>query len=796
MRKTRLTQNASVRSTAVWAAGLAALFFVVLPAAAEHTRFWRQSSYADFEPGTAHGVALRSDGKIVLAPKFAPFADPNLGYLYALRLDSRGNIYAAGGSNAKVVRFDSDGKATTVFDSEELAAQTLVVDKNDNLYIGTSPDGKVYKVTRDGQKSVFFDPKTKYIWDLTLGPDGTLYVATGDTGKIFDVAPNGKSEEFYSGDETHIRTIALDGKGNLLAGTEPNGLLLRIPLAAPAPAAAAKSQAGGRGATSGEHQESGRSAYVLYETPKQEITAMVTDSSGNVYVAGIGEKTRVSSSAQQAFQQQIQQPSAQAAGQGTTITIGPISAPQTPSAAFVPFPALTASSVYRIAPDGSPEEVWSARQSAVFALGLSPDGNVLVGIGNEGAVIQLEANGVFSRLAKTESAQVTAFLRAPSGKVYVATANPGKILALGPELESQGSFESQTFDARIFSHWGRLTWWVDNAAGAGSSAELYIRSGNTSNPEKNWSPWCGPYRDAEGAEVDCPAARFAQWRVVLQGGKGSAPELSWVNLAYLPKNLAPEIDSIAVQDPGIRVPGFAAQGTGGSSTPAQLRLPTTTSFSGTSVPATPQRAPQADSQRFAPAPQAVAQKGFETVLWDADDANDDDLRYTIYFRGEGEKDWKLLKDKLDQKFYSWDTTSMPDGAYYLKIVASDAESNPPGTALEGERESDRFVVDNTPPDITGIAAEPASAAGESSVTLRFRASDATSAVVRAQYSLDAGDWILAVPAGELSDSLQEQYAITLRDMAPGEHTVAVRVYDQFDNVAAAKVTFNAPAGKR
>ena len=109
------------------------------------------------------------------------------------------------------------------------------------------------------------------------------------------------------------------------------------------------------------------------------------------------------------------------------------------------------------------------------------------------------------------------------------------------------------------------------------------------------------------------------------------------------------------------------------------------------------------------------------MLWNVEDANDDELRYAVYFRGEGEKGWKLLKDKLDQKFYSWDTTSMPDGAYYLKIVASDSESNPASAALQGERESDRFMVDNTPPDITGIAADPVTAGPDPSVTVRFQA---------------------------------------------------------------------------
>ena len=139
---------------------------------------------------------------------------------------------------------------------------------------------------------------------------------------------------------------------------------------------------------------------------------------------------------------------------------------------------------------------------------------------------------------------------------------------------------------------------------------------------------------------------------------------------------------------------------------------------------------------------------------------------------------------------------MPDGAYYLKLVASDERDNAPGEALNSERESDRFVVDNTPPDILGIAAEVLSAPGAAGVTVRFRASDATSAIVSAQYSLDAGDWTLILPAGGVSDSVEEPYAITLRDLAPGEHTLAVRAYDQHDNLGAGKVTFSIPAPRR
>src|SRR5574337_1534347 len=96
---------------------------------AEHTRFWEQSTFEEFEKGTHKGIAIRSDGLLVPAPEFKPFADPNLAYLWALAVDSRGRLYAAGGSDAKVVRIDASGKATSVFDSSELEAQALAIDK-------------------------------------------------------------------------------------------------------------------------------------------------------------------------------------------------------------------------------------------------------------------------------------------------------------------------------------------------------------------------------------------------------------------------------------------------------------------------------------------------------------------------------------------------------------------------------------------------------------------------------------------------------------------------------------------
>jgi hypothetical protein len=188
-------------------------------------------------------------------------------------------------------------------------------------------------------------------------------------------------------------------------------------------------------------------------------------------------------------------------------------------------------------------------------------------------------------------------------------------------------------------------------------------------------------------------------------------------------------------------------------------------------------------------PQGFEEKGYASVLWSAHDDNDDELVYSVYYHGEGEKNWRLLKGKLAQKYYSWDTTTMPDGAYYLKIVASDSPSNPVDQALTSERESDRFEIENTPPRIENLRADASTAVAK----VTFEGISSSSAIAKAQYSVDAGDWTIVFPDGLLSDAPKESYQISLSGLSAGEHTVAVQIADRFDNSAAAKVTFTVAA---
>jgi len=460
------------------------------------------------------------------------------------------------------------------------------------------------------------------------------------------------------------------------------------------------------------------------------------------------------------------------------------------------------SSIYRISKEGAPEELWTSREDVVYSLGLASDGRLLAGTGNNGALLAIDGHGVFAHLAKSGSAQITGIARNSSGKVFLCTANPGKVYSVGPEYEAEGTFESRSFDAQLFSHWGRIEWWSPPSSGAAKSStpsndprlEFFVRSGNTEDPGREWSRWCGPYTKS-GSAMEAPPARFVQWKAVIHDGR-PGDGIDWVSLAYLPRNVAPVIDGIALQETGVRAQSQAGI-TSGQPAPVTLKMPPSPNVSGVVV------TQSGTPPRFEQPPQGIMQKGYQSVVWTAHDENEDELRYSVYFRGENEREWRLLKDNLEQKFYSWDTTALPDGAYYLRIIATDAPSNPPALALKAERESERFEVDNTPPVIEPVVASlampymdnPPKNFSSRGVTVSFTVRDDTSSIERAQYSIDGGEWILIAPTGGISDALVEEYRLVLPPLAPGEHTVAVRAYDRFENVGSAKTTFTVPAAK-
>ena len=713
-------------------------------ALAEGTRTWEQSKFEELNKGTAKGVALRSTGGLELAPAFKALATTASTYIWSIASDSAGNIYAAAGSPARVYRITPDGQSTAIFEPQELQVQSLVVDKNNVVYAATAPDGKVYRIAPDaaskpGSKSAFtskpyFEPSTKYIWDIILDSSGNLYVATGDHGEIFKVTASGQHSVFFKSDEVHIRVLALDPKGNLIAGSDGSGLIYRI-------------------SPSGE-------AFVLYSAPKKEITALAIDSAGNIYASAAGERRPGVTGPSPTAMGPMGTPGGMQPGMpGSMMGMNP----NQPIGAVTPFPApglgaTGGSEIYRIAPDGAPARLWSSREDLVYALGFDQQGRLLAGSGNHGHIFAINGIDDFADLLKASATQITAFAPAPGGGLYASGSNLGKIFLLGPALESEGTYESDVFDAHVFSRFGRST------TRSSGNVELFTRSGNVDNPDRNWSPWTRA--DLSGAELKIPPARIVQWKSVLHAGN-PAPRVDSVLLYYLPKNVAPAIDDITLQ------PGYRYQ-----------PIPHVTG----------NEPPNPGQPHFDPPPPSVRDRDQIGIRWSAHDDNDDQLVYSMYYRGDGESRWLLLKDNLSDRYYSFDASLLPDGGYTVKIVASDAPSHSPGEALYAERESARFEVDTTPPVIEKLTA----VLEAKQIHVRFQAADSFSSIKRAEYSLDGGDWQFVEPTGQLSDSKTEDYDFRIPvpqpDATPppmaataaNDHVVVVRAYDRFDNQANAK----------
>ena len=713
---------------------LAALACAAASVQAVETKTWQQADMADFEKGNLSRLSLSSDGRLTLAPALKEIFDPSITFLWAIARDSKGNLYAGGGglggSKAKLVMVDPSGKAKTLAEFEALAVQAIAIDAQDRVYAATSPDGKVYRIDASGNAQAFYDPKAKYIWAMAFAKSGDLYIATGDQGQIHRVTPAGQGSVFFRTEETHARSLAIDANDNLIVGTDPSGLVLRI------------SPAG--------------KSFVLYQAPKREITAVAAGPNGVIYAAGVGTKTPLPAPPAPApAPAPTAGPAALAGGTARPATALP------PTLGTSPASITGGSDVYRIDADGYARRVWTNAQDVAYAVAFDSHGRPLIGTGNHGAIYRIDSPQLYTRLLNVASTQVTAFSAAPGGRVYAVTGNIGKIVSVGPDLETAGTLESDVFDAGAFTYWGRLS----HSSGENKSGSIVFetRSGNVNRPQENWSDWA----KLDAGRIASPAARFVQYRATLT----TAAELDEVDLAYQMKNVAPVIDAIEITPANYKFPAPAAPA---AATPPSLTLPAI----GRARTPSSNPAPTPDSGS---SPALTYAKGQIGARWLANDDNGDTLSFKIEIRGVNETTWQLLKDKIREHYYSWDSTSFPDGKYVVRITASDAPSNPPAQALAGSLESDPFLIDNTPPEITSVQG----AVAGNKIDVSFRAKDNLSTIAKAEYSVNGGDWFTVDPVNRLSDSKEEAYSFAV-DHAGGECTIAIRVTDEYDNQAVAK----------
>jgi hypothetical protein len=731
----------------------------VLPA--QGTRLWVQSRYEDFEKGQPLSTAISSRGYLESGPALRSVLLTPSTYIWAVASDSQGNAYIGTGSPATVLKVTPTGTSTKLFTTKELTVQTVRVGPDGSIYAATVPGGKVYRI-KPGQSGldettaqVVFDAATihppdaakpgdpaHYIWDLAFDAQGALYIATGGPAAIYRVdlsKETPQAELFFQSDEQHIRCLLFEPNGDLIAGSDGGGLVYRI--------------------------GKDRKGLVIYDAPKREVTALARSADGRLYVAAVGEKTR------SPLPPLPVQGVAVATATITIVTPGSVQASS--SNGLIP----DGSEVDELSPQGAPRKLWSTRDDVVYALRATPQG-LLAATGNRGRIYRIAEDGSYLDLARAETGQATAFADAPDG-FFVATSNTGRLYKLANQPAAQGTYLSDVLDSGVFSRFGRMEVNAD-----GGTYEIFARSGNVENPERNWSDWSKITPNTGSSGV--PAARFVQWKAVLEPGA----QVDSVGINYLPVNIAPVVDEIAVE-PGARANQTAPQ----TGQPQQITINLPSAQNTLSYSQDPSTAPLA----------AVRDRSAVTVRWAAHDENGDELVFDVYVRGEGEKNWRLLRSHVTDRFYSFDSIRIPDGGYRIRVVASDAPAHMLGDALTSARESDRFIIDTTPPVLTTLQGSLQSGV----IHAGFVATDQTSPIARAEYSIDAGRWQFLEPVGKLSDSLTEHYdfsvplaAIPTRTPTeepesapaaspapltdPQEHILTVRVYDRYENVSAAK----------
>jgi hypothetical protein len=685
---------------------------------------WSVNSRSEVLRGDANGVSIDSNGTITIAPQLTETFKTDQPYVWSSAADSSGNVYLGTGSDGKLFKVDASGKGTLLTDFNELNVSALAVGKNGELFAATSPDGKVYRVDASGKSEIFFEPKEKYIWSLAMLSDGSLAVATGDSGRIYRVRSANASKEsslLFDTNETNVMSLATDRQGALYAGTDSNGLVLKF-------------------------SPDGKPFGVL-DSPLREIHDLAVGSDGSVYALAIGDSTAPATTSKETSTDKPE-----------SKTVSADRSQQEPAQKSRYDLTGIRSAVYRILPDGGNDILWTS--NTVTAYSIHPQqtgGGVLVGTSDRGRIYSVGNDGRDSLVLQSDAGQISTILSSRDNLIATSS-NQGNLYRLGPGSSIEGTYNSAVLDAKSAATWGRI-WWQ----GTGS-VQIQTRSGNTGKADETWSTWSPAYGEGKGAQITSPKARYLQWRATLRPGTVS-PSLSEVNVAFLGRNIAPEILQIQTLptnvglvsnpapqiDPNIELSGLD---------PVAFGLPTA------NVP-----------------PRRVYQRNATSLVWTAEDRNGDKLVYDVFYKQVGDAAFKLLKENISENFYTIDGTSLADGRYVFKIIAKDSVSNPPGTALSGERISEPIDIDNTAPAVTIVSAPTVSG---DRIRVTFEALDSASYISRAEFSVNGGDWQPVYAEDGISDGPRERYTVEVPAVSAGEYAITLRAFDANGNTGNAR----------
>jgi hypothetical protein len=711
------------------------------------------TNYQDFLRGRLDGLTLTKDGSLKLGPKFEAVFTSDQAQIWSVVRAADGTLYAGTGNRGRLYRIDPSGQSSLIWTADQPIIFALAIDSKGSLYAGTSPDGKIYKI-ENGRATEYFAPQEHYIWALAISPSGVLFAGTGDQGKVYRITGAGQGSVFYETGQANVSSLGFDKQGRLLAGTDPNGILYQI-------------SAEGK-------------AFVLYDANLPEIRSILTAPDGSIYAAALGGSvarrvtaaataaatnaasglptfsTSVTVTDQQAGIAPVPKPDtakpAAAASASTTTSAATVAATE--------YPGVEKSALYKIQPDNTVETLWSSKEENIYDLAF--DGaSVMLLTDAQGRIYRLDPSRQSALVAQTNEGDATRLLESPGG-LLAATGSLAKVLRLGSTPTASGWFESPVHDSTTVARWGRLIW-----RGSAKGVQFRTRTGNSARPDSTWSDWSAPLTDPDRALITSPNARYIQWRAEFSG----TGELDSVSIAYLPQNTPPVVRSILVSAQAQNLAKSTTAATAATQQNAAYSITVTDTGDSSTAAGTPSLTlSRASGQQI-------------SITWQADDPDGDRLLYSLYFRGDDESQWKLLKGDITENTFQLDGDVFADGRYFFRVTASDKLANAQESAREAELVSAPVVIDNTPPVVSASA--PRRNGGI--VEIDVDAQDRGSVLRRCEYSVDAGPWFPVEAADGVTDSAQEKFLLRIPGLSPAEHLIVIRVYDSTGNAGLTKV---------
>jgi hypothetical protein len=713
------------------------LLTLAAPVGAAEVRSFRMQTRDSFLSGTLDGISVDSLGILQLADRVERLAEIGEPFLLSAAAHPEGWVLGTGNAG-KVLLAKRSGELVVLHSAPEPEIFAVWADDDGTVFAGSSPGGKVYRIA-GSEVSVFFEPGETYIWGLARAADGELLVATGTEGKLYKVDSAGTGELFYDSEDTHLRVLEVLPDGDTLVGTAGEGLILEVDP---------------RGV-----------ARTVYDAAHPEVVSLTLDADGGYYAAVLASEASqvdLSRVAVPAAPQATQEGSGEAQQNETAVSV---KVTDSPSAGTAPIGTRPTgfegprSEILHISSAGVVESAVRFEEETVYSL-LWHRSRLWIGTGLDGKVFSLrDGKPVLEK--DVDERQVVVLLPDQPGPAF-ATTNAAALYRISSETERRGQYTSPALDAGQIARFGGLRW--RGELPRGTRLEFSFRSGLSSEPDQTWSEWTASGEGTEISMSKVPSGRYVQWRAELVAADGRSPSLSEVMLSYKQVNLPPKIKSLTVLDPGeILVPANFNP----SSQVFEPAHPNRQGIFTTLTPAKP-----GDETRL----KTLWKRGYRTLRWEAEDPNEDELRYELSFRlAASPGEWLTVVDDLEEEHYSFDATVLPDGVYRFQLRVSDRSPMQADKALQEEEISEPVLIDHTPPVLSRVTKQ-----GE---RWQVEIEDALNPLREAVFSVDAGEWQPATVVDGLLDGQQETLVLSPSESG---RLVLLRVTDAAFNV----VTFD------